>query len=324
MRVKTIFKFLCDLFFSLRPVLLIPVWGFSIFGFYCAKRPDLSNFYQMWFTTPLSVYLEFLLFSFSVGVVYILNQLADIEVDKKNGGLPIIASGIISVKSAWIFAIIVGLISVIVPFLIGRNFIAWLSIATISIGVFYSFKPFFFSGRPVFDFLSNATGYGIIAFGAGWCVAGKHFFSSELLIASLPYFLLMASGSINSTLPDAEGDRQSGKNTTAVILGKPLSHMISTVILILAALFASFNKDYLAFACSILSLPIYIIYFFNKTQSIMEATYKIGGALCMLAAFYIMPVFLIISCCLFFITRMYFRICHEVSYPSMVPSRLEK
>lgn len=324
MKLKELFKLLCNLFFSLRPVLLIPVWGFSIFGYYRATNASLLPSWETFIKTPLYVYFEILLFSVSVGTVYLLNQLADIEVDKKNGGLPLIASGIVSVKSAWILSWVTGIIAVGFPVIIGKYYLSWLSLVTIIIGILYSFKPFFFSGRPFFDFLSNATGYGIVAFGAGWCIGGNHFFSCDFFSASLPYFLLMACGSINSTFPDVSGDKECGKNTTSVVFGVKLSHIFSTVILVCAAILSIFEKDYLALSCSVLSLPLYLIFIFYKSQKIMESTYKVGGALCMIAAFYVLPVFMIISCCVFFLTRIYFQICHEISYPSMVPSQKKK
>jgi 4-hydroxybenzoate polyprenyltransferase len=312
-----------DLFFSMRPILLVPVWGFSIFGYFRAKNACFSEMTHFWTTTPIEVYFSFLLFSLSVGVVYLLNQLADIEVDKKNGGLPLIASGVISIKSAWFFAGFLSLLAIVVPVLLHQTILSLLAIATIITGVLYSFKPFFFSGKIILDFLSNATGYGCIAFGVGWWTGGKDILSMEFIIASLPYFLLMCSGSINSTLPDVAGDSEVGKFTTAVVMGKKNAHILSTILLICSVVVSIITKDFLAMGCSMLSLPIYFGYFFFPGHIMMEATYKIGGALCMVSACIIMPVILLISCCLFYLTRIYFKIRHKVSYPSMVPSRYE-
>jgi len=58
-----------------------------------------------------------IVFSCSVSFVYIINQLADIEADKKNGGLPLIASGIVSLKAAKITAWCAAIVSLAVPLL---------------------------------------------------------------------------------------------------------------------------------------------------------------------------------------------------------------
>jgi 4-hydroxybenzoate polyprenyltransferase len=324
MKITPFFTRICDLFFSMRPILLIPVWGFSVFGYFRAKNISLLEIPHLWKTISGEVYLSFLIFSLSVGVVYILNQLADIEVDKKNGGLPLIASGVVSTNEAWFFAGFLSFLSIFIPLLFHQACVSLFAIASIATGVLYSFKPFFFSGRIVFDFLSNAFGYGCIAFGVGWWVAGKEILSMEFIVASLPYFLLMCSGSINSTLPDIAGDKAEGKFTTAVVIGERNAHILSTILLIATSVISIITKDTLAMGCSLLSLPIYIGYFFFPNRTMMEATYKIGGALCMLSAFLVMPFILIISGCLFYLTRNYFKIRHKVSYPSMVPSRNEK
>ena len=324
MKKTSFFTQFCDLFFSMRPILLVPVWGFSIFGYFRAKNVPFTDIPLLWNTVPGEVYFTFLLFSLSVGVVYILNQLADIEVDKKNGGLPLIASGVVTIKAAWLCSGFLSLLSIFIPLLFHQPLISLFAIASIVTGVLYSFKPFFFSGRIILDFLSNAFGYGCVAFGVGWLVGGKDILSIEFVIASLPYFLLMCSGSINSTLPDIEGDKIEGKFTTAVVLGKSRAHILSTVLLISSSVISIMTKDYLAMGCALLSLPIYFGYMFFPSRLMMEATYKIGGALCMLSAFVIMPLILLISCCLFYLTRIYFKIRHKVSYPSMVPSQYEK
>lgn len=324
MKITPLFARLADLFFSMRPILLIPVWGFSVFGYFRAKNVNLREVPHLWNTIPGEVYFSFLIFSLSVGVVYILNQLADIEVDKKNGGLPLIASGVVSIKDAWLFAGFLSFLSVFVPLLFHQVWLSFFAIASIVTGVLYSFKPFFFSGRIVFDFLSNAFGYGCIAFGVGWWVAGKEILSTEFIVASLPYFLLMCSGSINSTLPDIAGDKAEGKFTTAVVIGGRNAHILSTILLVGAAVISIITKDVLAMGCALLTLPIYIGYFFFPSRTMMEATYKVGGALCMLGAFIITPLVLLVSCFLFYLTRIYFKIRHKVSYPSMVPSQYEK
>jgi 4-hydroxybenzoate polyprenyltransferase len=324
MKKTHFFRHFGDLFFSMRPILLVPVWGFSIFGYFKAKSLNILEIPHLWNTIPSEVYFTFLIFSLSVGVGYILNQLADIEVDKKNGGLPLIASGIVTVKQAWLFAGFLSLLSIFVPLFFHHLWLSFFATASIVTGILYSFKPFFFSGRIVFDFLSNAFGYGCIAFGVGWWVGGKDVLSMEFVVASLPYFLLMCSGSINSTLPDIAGDKAEGKFTTAAVIGAKKAHVLSTILLLSAAVISLITKDVLAMGCSLLSLPIYIGYIFFPSRTMMEATYKVGGALCMLGAFIVMPLVLLISCCLFYLTRIYFKVRHKVSYPSMVPSQYEK
>ena len=317
-----IIRYVTDICMVTRPVLLIPVWGFSALGFQRALQLQKKSSFLV--TDSVHAYLLILLFSLSVASVYILNQIADIEVDKNNGGMPLIAREVISRKTAWGAATIFGLFPVITGLITKEYVIAVASVATIILGYIYSFKPFRFSGKPIADFLSNATGYGIIAFGVGWASTGLPVTSMHFIWSSLPYFLLMCAGSISSTLPDYEGDRNDGKNTTTVVFGYTFAHILAMLSLGAALLTALLQNDSIAGICAAVSLPFYFGYLFKRTAFFMESTYKIGGGLCMLAAFAAMPLFLLPAFIVFTATWLYFRIRHGINYPSLVPVEKNK
>jgi 4-hydroxybenzoate polyprenyltransferase len=308
-----------DGFFILRPIVLIPVWGFCIFGYSRARLAGTGGLPEFWNTAdPMSFFL-IVVFSLSVGCVYVLNQIADIDIDKMNGGLPLLASGIVSRRSACIAAALAGCISVAVPFFLGRPAMIFFSVITIAIGALYSFRPVYLSGRPFFDFLTNALGAGFIAFGAGWHLAGRSLSDPAFLSAGTPYFLLMCAGSISSTIPDIRGDRDGGKRTTAVALGAKKAHYLATVFIMAAALNSLAVNDLVATACALAPLPLYLLYTMFPSVFLAEATYKIGGAFCMAAAACIMPLFMLCGGAVAIATWMYFRLRHGERYPSLVP-----
>ncbi len=317
---KTI-VYLLDLLFTMRPVLLVPVWGFSLFGYYRASAGSFSEIFNLWNRSSLLIFILLFLFSLSVGAVYIFNQMADVEVDKKNGGLPLLAKGIVCRRDAFLFSILLSLFSIVPPLFTEYKVISFLSISAIIIGLLYSFKPFYFSGRPVCDFLSNALGYGVIAFGAGWVCGGKELLNRDFLGSALPYFLLMCAGSISSTLPDRLGDSSVHKNTTAVVFGLQRAHFIATVLLLITMVTAFFQNDILAIICSAVPLPFYLGYIFKPTDFFMESTYKIGGAMAMICSGLIIPLMIPAGIIVFFVTWLYFRIRHGVSYPSLITVR---
>jgi 4-hydroxybenzoate polyprenyltransferase len=308
-----------DCFFATRPLLIIPVWGFSIFGF--AAAHGTMNF-RHWYFYAMSVqvhaFIWMIIFSVSVSSVYLVNQLADREADKKNGGLPLIASGIVSIKAATISAWIIAGVSVVLPLIYCKFSIAALSVVSLSIGIVYSVRPYRLSGRPYFDFLTNAIGFGLIAFGAGWVLGGRSLFEAQFLMHALPYVLLMCAGSISSTLPDIAGDRADGKFTTAVVLGKKNAHALAGFFIIAAALSAGVTRDAASLACSGLALPIYVLYAIIPIQKLEEATYKVGGAVMMLVAALLLPIMIPAALILYFATSSYFQLRHKVKYPSLV------
>ncbi|MBN1307202.1 MAG: UbiA family prenyltransferase [Chitinispirillaceae bacterium] len=309
-----------DLLMVLRPVILIPVWGFCALGFRCAVREDAPVGIRTCLNSAtIAVYGIILLFSLSVAVVYVMNQIADREVDRRNRGMPLVARGIVSVPSATAATGVCGFVSLFLLLLFHGHLFALAAATTLVLGFLYSFKPFRFSGRPFIDFISNAAGYGVIAFGVGWATAGKTVFCVPFLLNALPYFLLMCGGSISSTLPDIEGDRVHGKNTTAVVLGITRAHTLALLFIIAALIAGFFVTDFLAVLCAVASLPLYLLFYFKRSSLIMEATYKIGGSLCMIAAFSALPFFIPLALVVFAATWLYFRIRHGIAYPSLVP-----
>jgi len=318
MKIKNLISTFSDLFFICRPMLLIPVWGFIAFGYFRASETTLLKW-----DLPPKVYILSLIFSLSVGAVYIFNQLADIEVDKKNGGLPLIASGIVSQKTALFCALVLAVFSIVSPLFFSEPILSVLAFLSIITCLFYSFKPFFFSGKPFLDFLTNSFGYGILAFGTGWFLGGKQLHTVNFLLNAFPYFFLMSAGSISSTLPDVEGDKAEGKNTTAVVLGTTNSHTMAIACLCISGALAFVIKDPVVLLCSLISFPFYLLFYIKQNNLAIESTYKIGGALCMACAGILFPAILVFGMLVFILTWLYFRIRHGVSYPSLVPDKHE-
>ncbi len=280
-----------DLIFLIRPVVLIPVWGFCIFGYAQGMAHAGSPLRGLvWTADALKIFAWFALFSLSVGAVHVLNQLADIDVDKENGGMPLLAKGKVSLVSARVSTVVCLLCSVIAPLFV-HPILSIFSCCTVALGYFYSFKPVRFSGRVGFDFLANATGYGIIAFGVGWYFSGAPFSLASFTTSAFPYFCLMCAGSISSTIPDINGDKKYGKNTTAVVLGVTKAHSLAFILLSLALVFALGKHDIVAVICALSALPFYMLFFVFRRPLVQESTYKIGGFLCMIAATILMPVF---------------------------------
>jgi 4-hydroxybenzoate polyprenyltransferase len=309
-----------DCFFATRPLLLVPVWGYGIFGLFRAAG---GNAFRHWpyFSSGKQAHslLWMVVFSCSVSMVYVINQLADIEADKKNGGLPLMADGIVSIKAATITAVIAGVLSIAAPLAFCKYSIALLLAFSMVLGALYSCRPTRLSGRPYFDFLANALGFGIIAFGVGYVCGGKSLLTPRFFADALPYTLLMCAGSISSTLPDMAGDRLDGKVTTAVKLGKKNAHTLAMLFIIAAGVSAGLGRDMVALICCGTALPIYIAYAIKPRQKLEEATYKVGGAIMMLLCAVILPILVPAALLLFFATSSYFRLRHKVKYPSLIP-----
>jgi 4-hydroxybenzoate polyprenyltransferase len=309
-----------DAVFLCRPVLLIPVWAFCLFG-YVRGRSVYTGYGALvgWRSSQPHVLLWTAVFSLSVGCIYVINQIADIEADRNNEGFALLPHGGVSLTLAWGVAAVLAVLSV-GPSLAFRPTVAVLSLAAVGIGLVYSLKPARLSGRPVADFLTNALGYGVIAFGVGWHLAGERIVSLSFLQAASPYFLLMCGGSISSTLPDLPSDREHAKTTTAVALGTMRAHLLATLLVASAVVAAVLANDPLAAVVVCATIPLYLLFMVYKGRRPMEATYKVGGTIVMLAAALFCLEFAIAAVAVFFATRFYFRRRFGVSYPSLTPA----
>jgi 4-hydroxybenzoate polyprenyltransferase len=309
--MKKILLSAIDLFFLTRPVVVVPVWGFCAFGVYAGGSGRIFAHLEP------SQYLLILLYSLSPACVYVLNQIADYEVDARNGGFPLLVRGDIPRPAAWACAAACGAASIIGPLLMGRAQVSALSLIAIVLGYVYSFKPFSLSGRPFCDFLTNAL-EAALAFSAGWAIAGGEASTGKLCLSAAPYFLLMCAGAISSTLPDIDGDRECGKITTAVRFGPVTAHRMALAALITAIPASVFpSVDLLALACAAAAVPTYIPYIIKPKKEYMELTYKVGGAATMAAASLALPLLLPAGLSVFAATKIYFKKRHGVSYPSL-------
>lgn len=310
-----------DILFLARPVVLVPVWGFSIFGYWCGNSIDKSfDITLLWGREHIPSFLKMIAFSLSVGSVYVFNQIADFTVDSKNEGFPLLVKGGIDRRIALIYGIILGFLAIIIPIISGYVYIALFSLAAIVLGILYSFKPFYLSGRPITDFLANALGFGIIAFGVGWYLSPqKGALALTYIRAALPYFILMCGASISSTLPDIPGDKACGKRTTAVAVGVIPAHSITMMFIIAGGIIAFMTRDILAFAIAVEFFLVNILYFFIQSRALMEATYKVTGGIAMALSGVVYPLFIPIGIAVFIATWLYFRLRYSISYPSLVP-----
>ncbi|MBL8025407.1 MAG: UbiA family prenyltransferase [Fibrobacteres bacterium] len=306
-----------DAFFVMRPLILIPVWGYFLLGYYSAVKnySNVDSFAFIWTFSPLT-WLTLSLLLMSVASAYVLNQLNDIEADKKNGGLPLIAAGKFPASVAKIETLLLAILPLIISAFIAPQVFFLITLATL-LNAAYNLRPLYFTGRPFADFLSNAIGFGFVAFGLGWISAHNMTLPSiwNMTASSMPYFLFMAAGSINSTIPDRFGDKEAGKITTVVFLGEKKANLISILFLLSALTAAVINEDRLAILTASISIPLFIKYQITSKESDALRTFQVGGALLIILIAIFVPVFCISGIAIFFATRLYFKKRFGVKYP---------
>ena len=174
---KSILPFF-DYLIVLRPTLLFPVWTLVLLGHYHGAAPTSHSLKIEFLAAEIPVYLNvdarvwvtLCLYSMLAGAVYIINQITDKETDSVNNKLYLVADGyvklpVIKLEAALLF--IASIVAAVVWFHHSWAYLALIAVST-ALGVIYSVRPFRLKGKPILDLLSNAIGYGGIAFLLGW------------------------------------------------------------------------------------------------------------------------------------------------------------
>lgn len=297
-------KFL-DYIFVLRPVLMVPVWTILLLGHHQGSRYGSSNRSLLW------------LFVFStlfIGGVYLLNQIYDLETDRKNKKLFFLAEGHISKKNAWVYTIILCLSSVIPSYFLSVTLGIIFTLGLI-LSFLYSAPPPCLKNRTYGGLLANALAHGSLVFLAGFCARTNFSFHSALL--SLPYALAVGAVYINTTLPDVEGDKVTGKMTFGVRYGIFESSLVSTLMVILSIILALIFLDLPFLFSAILSLPFYLFALITKQAGKSVLATKSSVLFLSLAAGYFYSWYFVILILGFLGTRLYYKERFSLEYPGL-------
>ena len=302
---------LFDYFFILRPLILIPSWNFLLIGSYLANH-------QGRFT--IDIILGLIAYTAVMGGVYILNQLTDIETDRLNKKLFLIAGGFVSVRAAYTEMVILWVAAILLSLRFGWLFLLFI-VVSIALGIMYSLPPVKLKGKPVLDTLANGIGYGMINFAVGWLLVSS--FDPSMFIRFVPYFLSISAVFINTTIVDIEGDRQAGENTTGVFLGPRLSGAVSTLIMAAAIVFAYLQRDYICLIPAALSWPLFI---YSAGYSLVRgsvsrraaiASFRLPGLVFTVITAVLYPIYFVVLVVLLLSMRFYYRKRFGMTYPTL-------
>jgi chlorophyll synthase len=240
---------LVDFFFALRPLVLVPACSFFLLGWEAARADHGGHL-----AFPE---LRFLLFTMLMAGVYLANQVADYESDRLNAKGFFLQRGIFTrAQYVWVAVVLVA-VSLEFAWIHGESMPLFGAAA--ALGLAYSVPPLRLSARPIADLLANGFGYGAVAlllgmgraYGPGdvpgFPVAPAEGWSgaSPTPIAFSVWWprvaaavLAVAAVFLHTTILDLEGDRRTGKRTTGVALGMPLSRAVAAAAGLGAALVA--------------------------------------------------------------------------------------
>lgn len=322
--MKSILRVIADIFFLMRPTLLIPVWTILALGWITGG--DQSPF-TSWIGGGIPLGVLTLSFTAIAGFIFVLNQIADIEGDRVNGKLFILPEGHISVPFALTFAGILLVSGVAIPFLFLKDITAGVIILLSALlGFGYNIKPFSLKDRPWGGTWANFFGHGVLTYYVGWYAAllesGTSATTEELLWGCL-YALSagFANGAVylTSTIPDADGDKRVGKHTFAVKYGARKTALTAAIFVTLSLGF-SFILPYngwVMWITALLSTILFWLFYSNMKIENSFATFRWPVVFLSVVMTLYIPVYALLVLFVVFVSRYYYKKRFNLNYPAL-------
>lgn len=304
-----------DYFFVLRPTLFFPVWTIALAGIWAQNSfgDSLEKISYSFSRNNWEFVLYLALYTLVMGGTFLLNQLEDIESDRLNNKLFLIADGEISIKSAVIETILISVIPVLLLVKMRPDLALMMVISFLVMGWMYSSKPVVLKNRPIGGIAANLAG-GYIVFSFGWMIFGEP--SAAMLAHATPYVLGMQAVYFFTTIPDRTGDAKAGKVTVAVKY--PLAFVLwGGVLLDLAAILTGLIvMDWVVLIPTVLILPFFVYSALKKSPAEVLRTNKFAALFLSLVICIRFPYYLLLITFLFFFSRWYYKIRFNMNYPS--------
>ena len=252
-----------------------------IFGAGVAVNFSFINFNYLY-----NFFIAFLISFISVNFIYSLNSWFDADVDKINKPNRPIPSGLISKKQAFIYSIILGVISFIYPFILFYNSnIKFLFFIFIISGILYSNKTFSFK-KNRYSSLGLISLNVILTTFLGYIANGGNLNNIIIFITIIILLFLCLAVIPMKDLSDVKGDR-AYKLDNWFFNKKNKILFFSIILLILCIILSFYVTNYILLIISISPFLLFLLfYIFNinsdKFYNVLLKIFVLEGMLCLI------------------------------------------
>jgi 4-hydroxybenzoate polyprenyltransferase len=295
-----------DRFFLLRPLVIVPAITFFLLGYGEAGAKHTSGHGML--------YLAVFSYAILMGSVYVVNQVTDVDSDRANDKLFLLPSGIIKKNEAVVLAVFLALLSMAAAFRIKGTTPLFFALS-LAMGIAYSVPPLALKRLFPLDVISNALGYGVVAYATGWSVLSSPGLSD--LINALPFALCVGGVFVLTALADREGDERSGFKSTGVLLSLRQGVWLALLLVVLALVLALLVGNRMATIGSILSLPFFMYAALKVGSQSAKIAYRCSSTVFVLMVGVIRPLFLVVVLLLLGLSRVYYSKRFSLGYPSI-------
>jgi len=308
-----------DYLFVLRPTLFYPVWTVSLAGLWSAERAAAG---QPWYALhwprqgfALEGAIAIGLLTLVMGACFLLNQITDVESDRLNNKLYLVASGAVSLRAAWSETALL--------LAAGLGGLLWLSrplalvalLAFLVTGWAYSCAPLYGKDRPWAGLFINLGGSGLIYI-FGWLMAAPA--SGRMFLSGLPYIAGIGAVYLLTTIPDRPGDAAAHKITLAVHWGEERIYGAALAAGTLGVLAALPVREGVALTATLLTwLFFYTAWRRRSVDSALRAN-KFATLILSFLICWRLPVYLLLLVLVFYFSKWYYRMRFQVHYPSLL------
>lgn len=286
------------------------------------SRPGGIIFNSSNVTGNLHLWIGIAGFSFVVASIYVVNQIVDIESDRINHKLFLLPHKIVSVKSAWILAVFCAVSGIAIALWFDKIMLL-LFLASLILGAFYNLKPFSLKNRAWGGVIANSIGHGMLTFLVGWYIAK---FGTNLSIDSIRTGIIssispaLANGAVflATTIPDASGDKLTGKQTFCVKYGEKKTAAFAAIMCTGAFIF-SFLLEYHYWVMALpaaISLCFFIYFAISTRYDIAFQTFKWPVFLLSASVTFFVPEYGVLIIATFLGSRFYYKKRFGIEYPT--------
>jgi 1,4-dihydroxy-2-naphthoate octaprenyltransferase len=305
---------LCDYIFVLRPTLFFPVWTVYAAGYLAFHKfsgAGLNGTAPTLDQTALSLLGVLTLL---MGSGYILNQLCDVETDRRNHKLFLIADHHLSPLAAWSEMILLSAFTLVAGFYYGTAIGVLLAIIFLLTGIFYNVAPFAWKGRPLLGLMANALG-ALLIFTAGW-------WSQKIewhlpVQHALPYMFAVAAVYLYTTLLDLDGDAGTQKMTFGVRYGFAVTSLAGCTLELGALISAWWLKDFVIFYPALIAAPFFVWAAIKQRLNEVSRAIKLPILFLALAICVKVWQYLFLLAFVFYFSKWYYRRRFGLNYPSL-------
>jgi 4-hydroxybenzoate polyprenyltransferase len=308
-----------DYVFVMRPLILIPAWSFFLVG--AAAGRGHASFSFGFSDAPAALFYSFGCLTAILVTAYLLNQVFDVDSDRRNRKGHYLTRGIHKTRTVVAMALVAFILASYFFRFVNASQRVPLAVA-LALSLAYSLPPLRLVARPIVDLLANAAGYGAVAFISGFTVYNSSITDAAAL--SLPYVFLVGATFLHTTILDIDGDKQSGKITTTVLVGVRRSTIAAWVLVVFGGVSAALislprygdrlslvvlSVGFVAFSVAVFRI------FRGGGTSVSSNTVQAATVLVTVPAAIAWPAYLVLLVPIVATARPYYRIRFGLNYP---------